>query len=118
MSKIKEYILKGTDKNPKILYEYMCDLDTFSPVMWVKGKCLVRNITICIRNDGIDRGLVTMKIILIPIIKRAICRDIWVTYISSDNEVDDLKWPIVKNQICPCTLDDIEDWINEHFQKG
>lgn len=116
MSKIKEYIMKGTDKDPKILYEYVDGSDIFKPIIWVKGRGLARNITICARDDGTSKSLLTMRIVLIPIIKRAICRDIWVTYTNSNNEVDDLEWPIVKNQIRPCTLDDIENWIKKHFQ--
>lgn len=112
MSKIKECILKGAD-----LYGYKKDLDVFSPILWVKRKGLIRNITICPYNDGINKTSTTMKIILIPIIKMAICRSIWIT--TSAQCLDgDLTWNVVNHAFRPCTLDDIENWIMKHFQKG
>lgn len=54
---------------------------------------------------------VTMKIVCIPFTEKAVCTDIWFTN-------SDTKFYAIKNQIRPCTLDDIENWINKHFQKG
>lgn len=112
MSKIKKYILKGGE-----LYEYKKDLDVFTPVLWVKRKGFIRNITVCSYNDGINRNLTTMKVILIPIIGMAICCGIWITA-SAQRLEGDLTWNVVNHAFRPCTLDDIEDWINKHFQKG
>lgn len=117
MSKIKECILKGTDKNPKILYEYDKGSDHFIPIIWIKGRRFTRNITVCIFNNVISRSTITMKVILIPLIRMAICRSIWVTTSGPISEKD-LNCYIIRNQIRLCTFDDIEDWINKHFQIG
>lgn len=112
MSRIKECILKGTN-----LYEYKKDLDVFSPVLWVKRKGLIRNITICPYNDGINKTSTTMKIILIPVIKMAICRSIWIT--TSAQCLDkDLTWNVLDHAFRPSTLDDIEDWIKQGLKIG
>lgn len=112
MSKIKECILKGG-----YLYYYKKDLDDFGPILWVGRKGLIRNIMICQYNDGINKTSTTMKIILIPIIKMAICRSIWIST-SAQCLGGDLTCNVVDHAFRPSTLDDIEDWIKQGLKIG
>lgn len=101
MSKIKDAIKGRTSQE---VYYFGDD------VVQISGKKFTRYITV-VYGDPII--CVTMKIVLIPFTEKAICTDIWFT--SSDAK---FKFYAIKNQIRPCTLDDIEDWINKHFQEG
>lgn len=109
MTKIKECIIKGTDKEPKILYEYDEDSNVFTPAFRVEGKGLIRNITIDMSN--LYRA--AMEIVLIPFTKKAIIRNVWM-----ENPDRTSRYYFVKDEYRPSTLDDIEDWIKKHFQKG
>lgn len=56
---------------------------------------------------------VTMEIVYMPFTEKAIVRSIWM---GNPNPKGDSKYYLIKNQIRPCTLDDIENWIKKHFQ--
>lgn len=99
MSEIKDAIKGRTSQE---VYYFGDD------IVQISGKKFTRYITV-VYGDPII--CVTMKIVLIPFTEKAICTDIWFT--SSDAE-----FYAIKNQIRLCTLDDIEDWINKHFQEG
>lgn len=99
MSKIKDAIKRCTSQE---VY-YFGDA-----VVQISGKKFTRYITIAYRSPIVCD---TIKIVLTPSTEKAICTDIWFT--NSDAE-----FCAIKKQIRPCTLDDIEDWINKHFQEG
>lgn len=100
MSKIKDAIKGRTSQE---VYYFGDD------VVQISGKKFTRYITV-VYGDPII--CVTMKIVLIPFTEKAICTDIWFT--CSDKN----QRRYYHTGIRPCTLDDIEDWINKHFQKG
>lgn len=101
MSKIKDKITNCTKQTMYIFG------DGYS--ISFSGKGLIRHITIMQESVGMST---TMKFVIIPFTEKAVLRDIWIPTLAGDILY------IIKNAIRPCTLDDIEDWINLHFQKG
>lgn len=101
MSKIKDAIKKGT-KTKSCIFDKNITVD-------IEGKFLIRRITI----RRMAAYAITMEIVCIPFTEKAICRSIYMINILYPS-----RSYIIKNQIRPCTLDDIEDWINKHFQEG
>lgn len=101
MSKIKDAIKGRTSQE---VYYFGDD------VVHISGRKFTRYIVVVYGEPIV---CVTMKIVRIPFTERAICTNIW----FADSDAKFAFHPI-KNQIRPCTLDDIEDWAMKHFQKG
>lgn len=101
MSKIKDKIKNCTKRTMYIFGDIY--------TIFFNGKGLIRRITIV--RDGVYAT--TMKIVCIPFTEKAVCRSIWMI-----STLYPSKTYIVKNQFRLCTLDDIENWINRHFQEG
>lgn len=109
MTKIKECIIKGTDKEPKILYEYDEDSNVFTPAFRVEGKGLIRNITIDM--DNLYRA--AMEIVLIPFTKKVLIRNVWM-----ENPDRRFRYYFVKDEFRLWPLDGVERWVKKHFQEG